>query len=45
MSLVEVPAVGTGASTKKKEYTYSLIYVDERASQWTAAKTVDGKVL
>ena len=45
MSLVEVPAVGTGASTKKKEYTYSLIYVDERASQWTAAKTADGKVL
>jgi protein-export membrane protein SecD len=42
---VEIPGVGTGAATKQKEYAYSLIYVDERPSLWTAAKTVDGKVL
>lgn len=45
MNEVEVPAVGTGAATKKKEYVYSVIYVDERPSTWTLAKTSDGKAL
>ena len=45
MQEVDVPAVGTGASTKQKDYVYSLIYIDERPSFWTAAKTPDGKVL
>lgn len=45
MNEVEVPPVGTGAATKKKEYVYSLIYIDERPSFWTAAKTADGKIL
>lgn len=29
----------------KKEYAYSIIYVDERPSLWTPAKTADGKSL
>ncbi len=45
MEEVEVPAVGTGAATKQKEYVYSLIYVDERPSLWMPAKTADGKIL
>ena len=45
MKEVEIPAVGTGTATKQKEYVYSLIYVDERPSLWTAAKTADGKIL
>lgn len=45
MNEVEVPAVGTGAATKKKEYVYSVIYIDERPSTWTIAKTSDGKSL
>lgn len=45
MREVEIPAVGTGAATKQKEYVYSMIYVDERPSLWTAAKTADGKIL
>jgi hypothetical protein len=31
--------------TKKKEYDYSLIYIDELPSLWIAAKTLDGKIL
>lgn len=45
MTEVEVPAEGTGVTTKNKEYVYSMIYVDERPSLWTPAKTADGKVL
>ena len=45
MTEKDVPAVGTGAATKEKEYTYAVIYVDERPSEWTAAKTADGKTL
>ena len=45
MREIEVPAIGTGSSTKIKEYDYSMLYIDERASQWTPAKTTDGKVL
>jgi protein-export membrane protein SecD len=45
MTEKEVPAIWTGSATKEKEYSYSLIYVDERPSEWTAAKTADGKVL
>ncbi len=45
MKDVEVPAVGSGSATKKKEYQYALLYIDERPSAWTAAKTTDGKVL
>jgi preprotein translocase subunit SecD len=45
MKEVDVPAVGSGAATKKKEYEYSLLYVDERPSAWTPAETADGKIL
>jgi preprotein translocase subunit SecD len=45
MREVETPVLGTWSATKAKEYTYSLIYVDERPSLWTAAKTSDSKVL
>lgn len=45
MTEKEIPVIGTGAATKEKTYTYSIIYVDERPSEWMAAKTADGKVL
>lgn len=45
MQEVEVPAVGTGAATKAKTYTYGLIYIDERPSLWAVAQTADGKSL
>jgi protein-export membrane protein SecD len=45
MTESEVPAIGTWAATKVKEYVYSVIYVDERPSEWTVAKTSDGKAL
>lgn len=45
MTEVDVPSVGTGAATKKKEYVYSLLYIDERPSPWTVAVTSEGKVL
>ncbi len=40
-SIIELTSrVGTGS-----EYAYSYIFVDERPSEWSAAKTADGKVL
>lgn len=45
MKEVEVPAVGSGATTKQKEYVYSLLYIDERPSLWAVAKTANGKIL
>jgi hypothetical protein len=45
MTEIEVPAVGTGTITKQKNYNYSLLYIDERPSAWSAAKTADGKIL
>lgn len=45
MTEIEVPAVGTGTITKQKNYNYSLLYIDERPSAWSAAKTTDGKIL
>ena len=45
MNEIEIPNTGTGDSIKQKEYTYSLIYIDERPSLWSAAKTSDGKIL
>ncbi len=48
----EKTVVGTGTdaktetkTVKKKAYDYDLIFVDERPSLWTAAKTADGKIL
>ncbi len=39
-ALVEINAkIGTGS------YAYSYIFIDERASSWAPAKTLDGKVL
>ncbi len=45
MQEIEIPNTGTGTPIKQKEYSYSLIYVDERPSLWSAAKTTDGKIL
>lgn len=42
----DVPSVNaSGVTVNTKEYDYSVIYVDERPSLWTPAKTADGKVL
>jgi protein-export membrane protein SecD len=45
MTEKDAPVIGTWAATKQKEYVYSVIYVDERPSTWTVAKTSDGKAL
>lgn len=45
MREVPLPATGTGEIKKEKQYSYSIIYVDERPSEWIPAKTADGKVL
>lgn len=42
---IEIPAIGTGSATKKKQYQYALIYIDERPSLWEIARTLDGKSL
>ncbi len=40
-AIVELTSrVGSGS-----EYAYSVIFVDERPSEWTPAKTADGKIL
>ncbi len=42
----DVPSLdASGATVNNKEYDYSVIYIDERPSLWTPAKTADGKVL
>ncbi len=42
----DVPSINaSGATVQTKGYDYGIIYVDERPSQWTPAKTADGKVL
>ncbi len=35
----------SASGSTKKEYSYGVIFVDERPSLWTPAKTADGKVL
>lgn len=38
-------STASGETTTKKEYEYSLLFVDERPSLWAPAQTADGKIL
>lgn len=44
-AIVELYGITSASGAAEKEYSYGLIFVDERPSTWTPAKTADGRVL
>jgi len=44
-AVIELYGITSESGSTKKEYSYGVIFVDQRPSEWTPAKTADGKVL
>lgn len=44
-AVVELYGITSASGAQKKEYSYGVIFVDERPSLWAPAKTADGKIL
>ncbi len=44
-AVVELYGITSASWAKERQYSYAFIFVDQRPSAWTQAKTTDGKVL